>query len=118
MIFPVEPTDIKGLQEWLKKEEPELLEALNNFEKLTPEEQSKLWKRNLNFTNLWNYDNIMNKKEHYYACIMVNGAVPPNRCMMCNFGHMAFDCHYPFDCNSEYCHHYDHLKDENGDIVE
>ncbi len=103
MIVPFDITDVKRLQEWLAKEEPELLEALKTFETLNPEEQSKLWKRNLLFTNLWNYNNVNNKKEPFHACIMVNGAVPPIRCMMCPFGHMAFECHYPFECDSEYC---------------
>lgn len=26
-------------------------------------------------------------------------------CMMCDYGHIT-ECHYPHQCNSEYCHHY------------
>ena len=36
------------------------------------------------------------------------------KCMFCQFGHMT-ECHYPHDCDSEYCNHY---KEEEVDLDE
>jgi hypothetical protein len=35
------------------------------------------------------------------------------KCMFCAYGHMT-ECHYPYDCNSEYCNHYNNVETITG----
>ena len=38
-------------------------------------------------------------------------------CVSCSFGHMT-ECHYPYDCNSDYCQHYkDQREVENENQI-
>lgn len=38
---------------------------------------------------------------------------PMTGCMFCPFGHLT-ECHYPYTCDNDYCHHYDHLEKDNA----
>jgi len=37
------------------------------------------------------------------------------KCMFCHYGHMT-ECHYPYDCNSDYCNHYKQNEGEGEPI--
>lgn len=38
-------------------------------------------------------------------CPQIENDIEPMKCMFCPCGHMT-ECHFPYDCNSGYCHHY------------
>lgn len=35
----------------------------------------------------------------------------PGTCMFCPYGHLA-ECHYPYTCDSDMCHHYDNIEED------
>ena len=114
-ICPVNIKDVLKLQEWLAKEELELVEFMKDYDVKAHSETENydLRLRYIRFINLWNYDNTVNKKEKYFCCPKVQAAVVPIKCMSCPYGHMAFDCHWPYTCNeSDFCTHYAHQEVE------
>jgi len=38
-------------------------------------------------------------------------------CMFCSYGHMT-ECHYPYTCDTEYCHHYPEENNIMGEDFE
>lgn len=114
---PVNMTDKEALQNFLEVEDKQLGEILQNLSEkdiadMDNKEKVNLRIRYMRFINLWNFNNVNHEKENFYICPIAQGAVPPMKCMFCSYGHMAFDCHFPYDCNSEFCNHYDHQKEE------
>lgn len=33
-------------------------------------------------------------------------------CMLCPYGHLT-ECHYPYTCDSDMCHHYDNYEEDD-----
>ena len=111
---PVNIKDVPKFQEWLEKEGKELVELLENYDPKihSDAEIEDLRLRHVKFINLWNYDNTVNKKEQYYCCPEAQDAVMPMKCMFCPYGHMAFDCHWPYTCEEGHCERYNQQEQE------
>jgi len=105
---PVNIHKIKEFQEWLEKEDEELHAILHDLNEeaisnMDPLEYEKIQIRHMKFINLWNYNNIVYEHDNFYLCPLEEGPIYPMKCMLCPYGHMAFECHWPYTCDSPYC---------------
>ncbi len=91
--------DIKSITELLLKE----IAILQKIENPSIEQQLKL--RNL-IRNLAISDTNKNPNQIFVWCEMVKEEISNlMKCMFCPYGHIT-ECHYPYNCNSEFCNHY------------
>lgn len=82
----------------------ETLFALKNGINLLEQKQNKTEKENLTLRNLKRIIDVETTKSVFCPELKINIA-NLMRCMFCPYGHMT-ECHYPHDCDSEYCNHY------------
>jgi len=85
-----------------------LIKEIEHFEKIeNPSIEQQLKKRNL-IRSL-----AFAESDHPEVwCGLLNAKITNlGACMFCSYGHML-ECHHPYTCNSEYCHHYNYHGDE------
>mgnify|MGYP006308251199 CR=1 FL=1 len=112
--------DPKILGDWLEKEDKDLSQELGKIDNANIEDKEEYFQlqlRYMTFINLWNFHHTVHLEEGNYICPKAEGPIPPIRCMFCPHGHMGFDCHWPYDCNSELCTHYTSQDPSNLDLI-